>query len=147
VAVYFGNDLDMWLLILQLGWACGNDLDMWDLCILGWVWHVTIIWTCNVNESDFPSNVMNVTIFNLLGGCKLILWAAIYIVGYNILNCHVIWQYLRCFVILLADIHGQWFATISSLDIIVVKCETWYNFQFLRYKCNVVEGYISCSVD
>jgi hypothetical protein len=28
VAVYFGNDLDMWLLILQLGWACGNDLDM-----------------------------------------------------------------------------------------------------------------------
>jgi 26S proteasome regulatory subunit N2 len=27
VPVHFGNDLDMWLLILQLGWTCGNDLD------------------------------------------------------------------------------------------------------------------------
>jgi hypothetical protein len=43
-----------------------------------------------MNESDLPSNVKNVTIFNLLAGCKLIVWAAIYIAGYNILNCHII---------------------------------------------------------
>jgi hypothetical protein len=46
--------------------------------------HVTM------NESDLPSDVMNVVIFNLLASCKLIFWAAIYIVGYNILNCQVI---------------------------------------------------------
>lgn len=41
-------------------------------------------------QSDVPSDVMNMAIFNLLAGCKLIFWSAIYIVGYNILSCRVI---------------------------------------------------------
>ena len=44
-----------------------------------------------INGSDLPSGVMNVAIFNLLVGYKLVMLATIYIVGYNILNYYIIW--------------------------------------------------------
>jgi hypothetical protein len=52
---------------------------------------VTIIGHATIKGSDLPSDVMNVAIFNLLVAYKLIfLGCNIYIVGYSILNYHVI---------------------------------------------------------
>ena len=68
----------------------GNDLDMWGSCILVEFEMWQLFGHATINGSDFAKWCNECGHFQFIG-YKLIFSDAIYIVGYNILNYHVIW--------------------------------------------------------